>query len=201
MISTITGKVLETRVDGLVINLGGLGMFVLCAPDLIAKSRLGQEVTIQTSLVVREDSLTLFGFESTSSRELFELVQSVSGFGPKLAFTILAAMPAEEFRQAIASEDLVRLKQTPGVGAKGAQRLVLELKDRIGYVAGSSTSARGNSGWRAQEEQGLVGLGWSSKEASNAVAIVSQDQMTEDDVSDAQIADLLKQALRVLANK
>ena len=201
MISTITGKVLEVRVDGLVINLGGLGMFVLCAPDLIAKSKLGQEVTIQTSLVVREDSLTLFGFESTSSRELFELVQSVSGFGPKLAFTILAAMPAEEFRQAIASEDIVRLKQTPGVGAKGAQRLVLELKDRVGYVAGSEITATRNSGWRAQVEQGLVGLGWSVKEASNAVAIVAQDQLNEEEVSETHIAELLKRALRVLASK
>lgn len=193
MISSITGKVLETRVDGLVINLGGLGMFVLCAPDTIASARIGEEITVQTSLVVREDSLTLFGFESTASRELFELVQSVSGFGPKLAFTIIASMSTDEFKQALANEDVARLKQISGVGTKGAQRLVLELKDRIGVVAnGESLTAKG---WQSQVEQGLVGLGWSVKEATKAVAAVQELGVTDEDV-----ATLLKRALQVLAN-
>lgn len=193
MISCVTGKVLETRVDGLVINLGGLGMFVLCAPDTIASARIGEEITVQTSLVVREDSLTLFGFVSSSSRELFELVQSVSGFGPKLAFTIIASMSTDEFKQSLANEDVARLKQISGVGTKGAQRLVLELKDRVGVVANNSKVK--NSAWQSQVEQGLIGLGWTAKEAARAVAAVN-----ELGVADEDVATLLKRALQVLAN-
>ncbi len=200
MISTITGKVIETRIDGLVINLGGLGFFVLCSPDLIAKAKIGSEISVQTSLIVREDSLTLFGFETSSSRELFELVQSVSGFGPKLAFTILAAMSPEDFRQAIAYEDLARLKQTPGVGSKGAQRLILELKDRIGYVAGSDQLRPSSANWQVKVEQGLMGLGWSAKEANKAISVVSQELESDENLSDQNVAELLKRALRVLAN-
>lgn len=197
MISSINGKVLETRVDGLVINLGGLGMFVLCAPDLIAKARVGEEISVQTALIVREDSLTLFGFETAASRELFDLVQSVSGFGPKLAFTILAAMSPDDFKQAIANEDLVRLKQTPGVGAKGAQRLILELKDRIGVVA---TIGSGKSGsWQQQVEQGLIGLGWSPKEAAKAVQSVA-DESDSESLVNPEVAKLLKRALQILGN-
>lgn len=200
MISVISGKVLEARVDGLVINLGGLGLFVLCTPDLIAKSKVGEEIMVQTSLVVREDSLTLFGFETAASRELFELVQSVSGFGPKLAFTILASMSADEFRNAIASEDLARLKQTPGVGAKGAQRLILELKDRVGNVTGSKVNKAGQSNWQSQVEQGLVGLGWSTKEAAKAVAAVAEDVARDESLATKNVATLLKRALQILAS-
>lgn len=197
MISSINGKVLETRVDGLVINLGGLGMFVLCAPDLIAKARVGHEIYVHTALIVREDSLTLFGFETAASRELFDLVQSVSGFGPKLAFTILAAMSPEDFKQAIANEDLVRLKQTPGVGAKGAQRLILELRDRIGVVATSDSAKSGS--WQQQVEQGLVGLGWSPKEAAKAVQSVA-DESDSQTLTNPEVAKLLKRALQILGN-
>lgn len=193
MISSISGKVLETRIDGLVINLGGLGMFVLCSPDLIAKANVGQDISVQTSLIVREDSLTLFGFESASSRELFELVMSVSGFGPKLAFTILASLSPEDLKQAIANEDVARLKQTPGVGTKGAQRLVLELKDRVGVTADAKRS--NSNAWQSQVEQGLIGLGWSAKEASKAVQAVA-----EEGVETQEVALLLKRALQILAN-
>lgn len=199
MIASISGKVLETRIDGLVINVGGVGMFVLCTPDLIASVKVGQEIFIYTSLIVREDSLTLFGFETTASRELFDLVQSVSGFGPKLAFTILAAMAPEEFKIAIANEDVNRLKQTPGVGAKGAQRLVLELKDRIGYSAIGKQTATETQLWKQQVEQGLVGLGWSSKDASKAITAVESEIEEGASAKDLDVAYLLKRALQILA--
>lgn len=199
MISTITGKVLETKIDGLVVNVGGLGFFILCAPDLIAKAKLGSEITICTSLVVREDSLTLFGFETAQSRELFELVQSVSGFGPKLAFTILAAMAPEDFREAIASEDVNRLKQTPGVGAKGAQRLVLELKDRVNTFTGSTHNKSTSVGWKVQVEQGLIGLGWTAKDASRAISAVSEEVNQSSEQADLDVSHLLKRALQILA--
>lgn len=199
MIAVVSGKVLETRIDGLVINVGGIGLFVLCAPDLIARAKIGEEISVNTSLVVREDSLTLFGFESLLSRELFEIVQSVSGFGPKLAFTILAAMSPDEFREAIANEDVNRLKQTPGVGAKGAQRLVLELKDRIGFSSNQLKSTNATSNWKIQLEQGLVGLGWSTKDANKAIATVAQEISSDDSNGQIEIALLLKRALQILA--
>lgn len=199
MIASICGKVLETRIDGLVINVGGVGMFVLCAPDLVASVKVGQEIFIYTSLIVREDSLTLFGFETTASRELFELVQSVSGFGPKLAFTILAAMAPEEFKFAIASEDVNRLKQTPGVGAKGAQRLVLELKDRIGSAALTGHNTTQTQVWKQQLEQGLVGLGWSTKDAHKAINAVESEIEDGSEANDLDVAFLLKRALQILA--
>ena len=199
MISVISGKVLETRVDGLVINVGGIGFFVLCAPDLVARAKVGEEISIHTSLIVREDSLTLFGFESVISRELFELVQSVSGFGPKLAFTILAAMSPDDFREAIANEDVNRLKQTPGVGAKGAQRLVLELKDRIGYSTSQPKSSSSTNNWKIQVEQGLVGLGWSAKDAGKAISAVAQEISSDETSQELEIAALLKRALQILA--
>lgn len=199
MISSITGKVLETRVDGLVINLSGFGMFVLCSPDLISQAKVGQEISIHTTLVVREDSLTLFGFENVASKDLFELVQSVSGFGPKLAFTILASMSADEFKAAIANEDLPKLKSISGVGTKGGQRLILELKDRIGEINGISSERIYSNAWQQQVEQALINLGWSTKDANLAISQVMA-KVAETPGKDVEsVSDLLKRALRVLA--
>ncbi len=196
MISSLRGPVLEIRVDSLVIAVGGVGMMVMCAPDTIAEARIGSELTLFTSLVVREDSLTLFGFTNSENREMFEVVQGVSGFGPKLAFTILSALPADELRTAIGNEDVARLKQTPGVGAKGAQRLVLELKDRIGTPSsGSKQTGNKSIQWQMQVEQGLLGLGWSSRDAQRAISAV-----IEEGVDDATaISELLRRALQILA--
>lgn len=195
MIASITGDVLETRLDSLVVALGGVGMHVMCSPQTISTARVGHSITLATSLVVREDSLTLFGFESLHSRELFEIIQGVSGFGPKLAFTILASMSAEDLRAAIANEDIARLTKTPGVGTKGAQRLVLELKDRIGY-AGSPGVSVATTGWQDQVTQALVGLGWTNKDATKAVATLA----TQTSSDDTDIAGLLRQALQLLGN-
>lgn len=195
MIASISGDVLETRLDSLVVALGGVGMQVMCSPQTISMARVGQKITLATSLVVREDSLTLFGFETTESRELFEIIQGVSGFGPKLAFTVLASMSAEDLRSAIANEDIARLTKTPGVGNKGAQRLVLELKDRIGYAGGTHTSVA-LSGWQEQVTQALVGLGWTNKDASKAVTSLA----SQPNVDSTDIAGLLRQALQLLGN-
>lgn len=196
MISSIRGPVLEIRPDSLVIAVGGVGMMVMCAPDTISQARVNQETTLFTSLIVREDSLTLFGFSNTQDREMFEVVQGVSGFGPKLAFTILSALPAQELRAAIGNEDFARLKQTPGVGAKGAQRLVLELKDRIGTP---SRGALQNSGqvaaWQTLVEQGLLGLGWNAREAQKAISAVIEEGVEDPSAT----SDLLRRALQILA--
>ena len=196
MISSISGPVLEIRPDSLVIAVGGVGMMVMCAPDTISQARVNQETTLFTSLIVREDSLTLFGFAYAQDREMFEVVQGVSGFGPKLAFTILSALPADELRTAIGNEDLARLKQTPGVGAKGAQRLVLELKDRIGTPSRSASHSSGNSShWQTQVEQGLLGLGWNAREAQRAISAVIEEGVDDPGAT----SDLLRRALQILA--
>lgn len=196
MISSLRGPVLEIRLDSLVIGVGGVGMTVMCSPDTISQARIDQEITLFTSLIVREDSLTLFGFSNSENREMFEVVQGVSGFGPKLAFTILSSLPADELRTAIGNEDVARLKQTPGVGAKGAQRLVLELKDRIGTpTSGSKRTSTPESQWQIQVEQGLLGLGWSPRDAQRAITAV-----IEEGVSDPQAtSELLRRALQILA--
>jgi len=196
MISSLRGPVLEIRLDSLVVAVGGVGMTVMCSPDTISQARIDQEITLFTSLIVREDSLTLFGFANSENREMFEVVQGVSGFGPKLAFTILSSLPAEELRTAIGNEDVARLKQTPGVGAKGAQRLVLELKDRIGTPSnGAKRSASKDAQWQIQVEQGLLGLGWSPRDAQRAISAV-----LEEGVADTQATpELLRRALQILA--
>ena len=191
MISTVNGIVLEIRPDALVIALGGVGLLVMASPDVIATAKLGDPIALHTSLVVREESLTLFGFASSDSRELFELIQGVSGFGPRLAFTILSFLTADQLRVAIATGDVARLTKTPGVGAKGASRLILELKDRIGHTAGvHSRSAE----WEHQVEQALVGLGWSAKDAANVVATLKSEYTA----GESTVPEMLKQALQLL---
>jgi Holliday junction DNA helicase RuvA len=196
MISSIRGPVIEIRLDSLVVGIGGVGMTVMCSPDTISQARLGSEVTLFTSLIVREDSLTLFGFANSENREMFEIVQGVSGFGPKLAFTIISSLPADELRTAIGNEDVARLKQTPGVGAKGAQRLVLELKDRIGTPSsGSKRTGSTGSQWQIQVEQGLLGLGWTPRDAQRAISAVIEEGATDTQ----ETPELLRRALQILA--
>ena len=196
MISSLRGPVLEIRLDSLVIGVGGVGMTVMCSPDTISQARIDQEITLFTSLIVREDSLTLFGFANSENREMFEVVQGVSGFGPKLAFTILSSLPADELRTAIGNEDVARLKQTPGVGAKGAQRLVLELKDRIGAPSsGAKRSSSKEAQWQIQVEQGLLGLGWSPRDAQRAITAVIEEGVTDSQAT----PELLRRALQILA--
>lgn len=190
MIAMLTGTVLETRLDSVVLNVGGVGYLVMAAPDLIAEAKVGSELSLHTSLVVREESLTLFGFTSNESRELFELIQGVSGFGPRLAFTILSFLTPEQLRVAISTGDTATLTKTPGVGSKGASRLVLELKDRIGESASSTAALL----WETQVEQALAGLGWSSKDASRAIAAIKGSGASES----APISEYLKQALQFL---
>ena len=195
MISSLRGPVLEIRLDSLVVAVGGVGITVMCSPDTISQARIDQEITLFTSLIVREDSLTLFGFANSENREMFEVVQGVSGFGPKLAFTILSSLPADELRTAIGNEDVARLKQTPGVGAKGAQRLVLELKDRIGTPSSGARRTSKEAQWQILVEQGLLGLGWSPRDAQRAISAVIEEGVTDSQ----ETPELLRRALQILA--
>lgn len=193
MIASVTGRVLERRADALVVQVGGVGLVVLCAPAMCSSVRLGDEVTMATTLVVREDSLTLFGFESAEGRALFETIQAVNGFGPKLAFTLLAHLSPEDLRAAIAAEDIARLTRTPGVGTKGAQRLVLELKGKLGLPANHGAAA---PEWREPVTSALVGLGWTAAQASRVT-----DGLAVSERADADVADMLRLALRELGQR
>jgi len=132
MIASVSGLVAAVGPDGAVIELGGLGIAVSCAPATIARLRVGEPARLATSLVVREDSLTLYGFADDDERALFELLQTANGVGPKLAQTILGVLAPREVRRAIATAEYAVLVTVPGIGRKVAERIVLELRDRIG---------------------------------------------------------------------
>ena len=137
MIASVRGTVAALGPDGAVVEVGGVGLAVSCSPGTLARLRVGEAARLATSLVVREDSLTLYGFADDDERALFELLQTANGVGPKLAQTMLAVHPPRELRRAIATSDLATLTKVPGIGRKGAERIVLELRDRIGSIDGS----------------------------------------------------------------
>jgi Holliday junction DNA helicase RuvA len=136
VIAFVRGVVADVTLDSVVLEVGGVGLELHCTPPTLASLRVGTPATLPTSMVVREESLTLFGFLDDDEKSLFELLQTASGVGPKLAQAMLAALTPDELRRAIATEDVRSLTAVSGVGQKGAQRIILELKDRIGAAAG-----------------------------------------------------------------
>lgn len=201
MIAFVRGEVAALTMSGAVVEVGGVGLEVVCTPGTLATLRPGQQATLPTSLVVREDSLTLFGFLDEDEKSLFELLQSASGVGPRLAQAMLAVLSPDRLRAAVASEDLRTLTAVPGIGQKSAQRLILELKDRIGAPTGAvGRDVAAVPGWRDQVRQGLLGLGWSSKEAEAALEAVSdQADQAEQAGTEPDVGALLRSALRSLS--
>ena len=187
MIASVRGVVAALGPDGAVIEVGGVGLSVSCSPGTIARLRVGETARLATSLVVREDSLTLYGFADDDERAFFELLQTANGVGPKLAQTILAVHPPREVRRAIATDDLAALTAVPGIGRKGAERIVIELRDRIGSVDSEAPVAVGGvtpvAPWREQLRHALAGLGFTGKEATDAIEIVAADAGEAPDVS------------------
>ena len=176
MIASVSGPVRVLRLDAAVVEVGGIGMLVHASPRTLAGLRVGQVAQLATTLVVREDSLTLFGFVDDDERATFETLQTVSGIGPRLALAMLAVHEPESLRRAIAADDLTALRKVPGVGLKGAQRMVLELKGKLGAPAafpGSTQPEADDEGWRGQVRDALVGLGWAAKAADDAVEKVA----------------------------
>jgi len=202
VIASVRGTVLAVRLDSAVVEVGGVGMLVQATPATLAQLRVGQEATLHTSLVVREDSLTLFGFAEDDEREVFETVQTVSGVGPRLALAMLAVHTPDGLRRAVADEDLKALERVPGIGRKGAQRIVLELKDRLGAPAPVTTPgaapalAPTGDDRRQQVVDALVGLGWNQKVADEAVATVLAD--VEGPLGAEEVPGVLRAALRSL---
>ncbi|HEY6497664.1 MAG TPA: Holliday junction branch migration protein RuvA [Trebonia sp.] len=203
MIAHLSGTVAGVGLDGAVIEVGGVGLRVQCTPDTLATLKPGEHAQVATSLVVREDSLTLFGFATEDERNVFDLLQTASGVGPRLALAMLAVHAPDALRRAVAAEDVKVLTMVPGIGNKVAQRIILELKDRLGAPSdaggglGAAAPQRGAPSWRDQVSTGLVNLGWSARDAEAAIAAVEADANGE--VPD--VATALRAALRKLSKR
>ncbi|HKA95509.1 MAG TPA: Holliday junction branch migration protein RuvA [Streptosporangiaceae bacterium] len=226
MISHLNGTVCGLTPDGAVIDVGGVGLLVQCTPGTLATLRTGERSRVATSLVVREDALTLYGFVSDDERDVFELLQTASGVGPRLALAMLAVFSPDGLRRAVAAEDVAALTRVPGIGRKGAQRIVLELAGRLGAPgtgAGQEQAGPARQAvaatpppWREQVRAGLVGLGWQARDADQAIAAVEADLAAEaagggaggshadggpaaDGPQEADVAAMLRAALRKLS--
>jgi Holliday junction DNA helicase RuvA len=204
VIASVEGRVLTVGLDRAVVEVGGVGLLLSCTPATLARLRAGEPARLATSLVVREDSLTLFGFDDDDERTVFEQLQTASGVGPRLALAMLTVLPPDSVRVAVATEDLATLTRVPGIGRKGAQRIVLELKDRLGALPATEAAAAGLAAppsppWREQLHEALTGLGWSAKEAEDAVDKVAPTDPDADGGGAApDVAALLRQALALL---
>lgn len=198
MIASLSGTVLKVGLDSVVLGVGGVGMLVHTTPATATSVRLGQSADLATTLVVREDSLTLYGFASDDEKQVFETVQTVSGVGPRLALALLAVHPPGAVRVALGTGDIAALMKVPGIGRKGAERLVLELRDKLGALPGPSgtTSAAVPStgdAWRDQIREALVGLGWTVRQADDAL-----DKVASRAAEGASVSALLRAALQEL---
>ena len=200
MIAHLDGTVRALAPDSAVIDVGGVGLLVQCTPGTLATLRLGERATVSTSLLVREDALTLYGFATEDERNVFELLPTASGVGPRLALAMLAVHGPDALRRAVASEDLAALTQVPGIGKKGAQRIVLELRDRLGVAGDLPTAvpgarAAGAAAWRDQVRAGLMNLGWTGRDAEQAIAAVEPELS-----ADVNVGQALRAALRKLSS-
>jgi Holliday junction DNA helicase RuvA len=176
MIASVRGTVLSAGLDSAVVDVGGVGLLLHTTAGTAASLQPGAQATLVTTLVVREDSLTLYGFADEDERAVFTMLQTVAGVGPRLALTMLAIHAPDGLRRAIGSGDLVALTKVPGIGKKGAERIVLELRDKIGVASGAAavtTRRRAASDGSAQVHDALVGLGWSPRQAEEAVQAVT----------------------------
>jgi len=194
VISSVRGEVLSVELDHAVVEVGGgVGLAVHAVPATLATLRRGEQTRLDTSLVVREDSLTLYGFVDAAARELFVLLQTVSGVGPRLALAMLAVLDPDTLRTALAEGDLAVLTRVPGIGRKGAERLVVELRDRVGVLApaASGSATRGGGAVRTQVTEALVGLGFAARQAELAVDAV----LAEADPEPADTSEVLRSVL------
>lgn len=200
MIASVRGTVRHVGLDHVVVEVGGVGLHVHTTPATAAECRAGAEATLETTLVVREESLTLYGFRGSDAKALFEQVQTVSGVGPRLALAMLSVHPPDAVRAAIATADLAALTKVPGIGRKSAERLVLELKDKVlaagagpAGVPGQPDGGTPDDAVAGQVRAALEGLGWSAKQASDTVRSVTAAADAPTDV-----AAVLRAALREL---
>jgi holliday junction DNA helicase RuvA len=199
MIASVSGIVSAVGTDTAVVEVGGVGLAVHCVPAALAGLRTGEPVRLATALVVREDSLTLYGFADDDERAVFETLQGVSGIGPRTALAVLAVHSPDALRRAVATEDIAALTLVPGIGRKGAQRLVLELRDSLGAPAGvpATLTLPPSGGWRDQLREALSGLGWGPREVEQALTALAPDADAAG--KDPDLAGLLRASLQLLS--
>ncbi|MCV7256714.1 Holliday junction branch migration protein RuvA [Mycolicibacterium fluoranthenivorans] len=195
MIASVRGEVIDIALDHAVIEAAGVGYKVMATPSTLATLRRGDETRLITAMIVREDSMTLYGFVDGEARDLFATLLGVSGVGPKIALATLAVYDAQALRQALADGDVTALTRVPGIGKRGAERLVLELRDKIGAVAGAGPAAVGGFGVRGPVVEALVGLGFAAKQAEEAT-----DKVLAGD-PEATTSSALRAALSMLGKK
>jgi len=197
MISLLNGTVRSITSDRAVVEVGGVGLAVTITPATSVLLNIGAPAQFYTSLVVREDSLTLFGFLDDEARSLLELVQTVSGIGPKVAMAIVAALTPSQLSRAVSQEDISAIEKVPGIGRKGAQRLILELKGKLSDFGTSHKSSHHQPVWREQLASALISLGFTAKESDNAITnVVNQISEEGRDANSVELAELLKRALQ-----
>jgi Holliday junction DNA helicase RuvA len=182
MIARLRGTATARGADGLVLDVGGVGYLLFVTPSALRKARGGGEVELETYLNVREDALQLYGFAETDERELFEQLLSVSGVGPKVALAIVSGSPPADLRRAIALEDTARFEAIPGIGKKTAQRVVLELKEKLGAVEARGVAPAGAARPHLVARDALVELGYSVVEAEEALAATDPELPPEERV-------------------
>lgn len=196
MISLVNGVVRSISLDKVIVEVGGVGLSLAVTHKTSAQLNIGVQVQLFTTLVVREDALTLYGFLEDGDRALFELVQTVSGIGPKVALSIVSALSPSQLAIAISQEDISAIEKVPGIGRKGAQRLILELKGKLTDFGTSSKSDRHQPVWREQLTSALVSLGFNAKDSDAAISQIVA-RLSEDgiDAQSLELSDLLKRAL------
>jgi len=191
MIALLTGTIKSLHADRVIVDVGGVGYLVTITPQASTNLAMGAVVSLHTSMVVREDSMTLYGFLEEQSRSLFETVQTVSGIGPKVALSIVASLSHDELARAITQEDVGVIEKIPGIGRKGAQRLILELKGKLTDFG--NTKKVSVEPWRESVMSALVSLGYSQREADNALNDYVRPH--ESDIAGLEVGEILKSVL------
>jgi holliday junction DNA helicase RuvA len=196
VIALLRGKVVASSLGQVVVDVGGVGYRVHVPPGAAPPSNGGSQVTLHTHLAVREDAMTLYGFADTAARDLFETLLAVTGVGPKLALAALGTLGAEGLRRAVVTEDVAALTVVPGVGRKGAARIILELREKLGALAGDDLPAagRGPSDARGEVREALAALGYAPAEVARTLDALSAE-------AEASPEDLLRRALQAIGSR
>jgi Holliday junction DNA helicase RuvA len=203
VIASLTGVVEHVSLDRAVIDVGGVGYLVHATPGTLAGLRVGERTRLFTTLVVREDSMTVYAFSDAEERAVFETAQSVSGVGPRIALAVLAVHTPDAVRRAVHTQDVKALTRVPGIGPKVAQRILLELGGKLAAPEPEGSLTGSIAGTRDQREkvvEALVGLGYTAKVADDAVAAVLAESGAEA-VTEADVAATLRAALRSLGGR
>jgi Holliday junction DNA helicase RuvA len=188
MIAFVKGKLTDISALGAVVDIGGVGMNLLTSANALKGKKIGDDVQVPTVMVIREDHMSLYGFADQSEKEMFLLLQTVSGIGPRMALNAISVMGEQRLNNAIYNSDVNALTSVPGIGKKGAQRLILELSDKL-----TSNQNINNATWQESLITALVGLGWNRKDA------ISAAQQVEEPENEADLSDALRSALQILS--